>query len=197
MNAVDASSLTTSPFPLGSLVSMGAPVDPNRRAGAVGPIVHGPRERIAGAVYGTIVVLGVLAAGSDSASIDAWELDVLMVATVLVLWVAHVYAHALAASLASGLRLDAAAITSLARREIPIVLAAVGPALVLLLGVFGLVTDEAAAWLAVGVGSLTLAIMGFRYARIASLGLLGTILVVAANLSLALLIAALKVAVEH
>ena len=120
---------------------MAAPVDPNRRAGAVGTIVHGPRERIAGAVYGTIVVLGVLAAGSDSASIDAWELDVLMVATVLVLWVAHVYAHALAASLASGLRLDAAAITSLARREIPIVLAAVGPALVLLLGVFGLVSD--------------------------------------------------------
>ena len=176
---------------------MAAPVDQNRRAAAVGRNVHGPRERIAGAVYGTIVVLGVLAAGSDSASIDAWELDVLMVATVLVLWVAHVYAHALAASLASGLRLDAAAITSLARREIPIVLAAVGPALVLLLGVFGLVSDEAAAWLAVGVGSLTLAIMGFRYARIASLGLLGTIVVVGANLSLALLIAALKVAVEH
>ena len=76
---------------------MATPVDPNRRAGVVGRIVHGPRERIAGAVYGTIVVLGVLAAGSDSASIDAWELDVLMVATVLVLWVAHVYAHALAA----------------------------------------------------------------------------------------------------
>jgi hypothetical protein len=68
---------------------------------------------------------------------------------------------------------------------------------VLLLGVFGLVSDEAAAWLAVGVGSLTLAVMGFRYARIASLGLLGTIVVVGANLSLALLIAALKVAVEH
>ena len=82
-------------------------------------------------------------------------------------------------------------------RTIPIVLAAVGPALVLLLGVFGLVSDEAAAWLAVGVGSLTLAIMGFRYARIASLGLLGTIVVVGANLSLALLIAALKVGVEH
>ena len=148
-------------------------------------------------MYGTIVVLGVLAAGSDSASITAWELDVLMLATVLVLWVAHVYAHALAASLASGLRLDAAALGSLARRELSIVLAAVGPALALLLGVFGVVSDATAAWLAVGVGSLTLAIMGFRYARITSLGVLGTIAVVGANLSLALLIAALKVAVEH
>ena len=176
---------------------MATPVDPNRRAGVVGRIAHGPRERIAGAVYGTIVVLGVLAAGSDSASITAWELDVLMLATVLVLWVAHVYAHALAASLASGLRLDAPAIGSLARRELSIVLAAVGPALALLLGVFGVVSDSTAAWLAVGVGSLTLAIMGFRYARIISLGVLGTIAVVGANLSLALLIAALKVAVEH
>ena len=56
--------------------------------------LYGSRERIAGTIYGTVVVLGVLAAGSETSTIDAWQLDVIMVATVVVLWIAHVYAHA-------------------------------------------------------------------------------------------------------
>ena len=62
---------------------------------------------IAGAVYGTIVVMATLAAGgSGEANRDAWQLAVFVLATVVVLWLAHVYAHGLAESIERGRRLD-------------------------------------------------------------------------------------------
>lgn len=159
--------------------------------------LYGTRERIAGTIYGTIVALGVLAAGSESSQIDAWQLDVIMVATVTVLWIAHVYAHAIAESVSSARPLDLAAARRLARREASIVLAAAGPALVLLLGVFGVVSDATAVWLALALGVVVLTAQGLRYAQIARLGLLGTLLVVAVNLGLGLVIVGLKAALQH
>jgi hypothetical protein len=159
-------------------------------------LLHPPPERIAGSVYGTIVVLGVLAAGSESEAIDAWELDVLMVGTVLVLWIAHVYAHGIADSVSAGKPLDREAIRSLAVREVSIVLAAVGPAIVLLLGAFGLMGDENAVWLALAIGTLVLAFQGLRYAEATALRRRGTVVVVAINVALGLVIVALKVWVE-
>ena len=56
-------------------------------------------RRIAGTVYGTIVVMATVTAGSEGEQTDAWRLAVVVAVTVMVLWVAHVYAHALAESL--------------------------------------------------------------------------------------------------
>ncbi|HXV34496.1 MAG TPA: hypothetical protein VD769_10850 [Gaiellaceae bacterium] len=159
--------------------------------------LYGTRERIAGTIYGTIVALGVLAAGSEGAQIDAWALDVIMVATVVVLWIAHVYAHALAESITGGLPLDLAAARRLAHRESSIVLAAAGPALVLLLGVFGVLSDEAAVWHAQALGVVVLTAQGVRYAQITGLGILATLLVVGVNLGLGLVIVGLKAALQH
>ena len=78
--------------------------------------LSGSRDRIAGTIYGTILVMAVLAAGADNGTIDAWELDVLMISTVLVLWLAHVYAHAIAESITSGVPLQRRAVTGIARR---------------------------------------------------------------------------------
>ena len=105
---------------------MAQAVDSPPSGSAFGRLLYGTRERIAGTIYGTIVVMAVLAAGSDSDTIDAWELDVLMVGTVVILWVAHVYAHALAESLTTGRRLSRETVSGVAGREVSIVLSA-GP----------------------------------------------------------------------
>ena len=175
---------------------MATPVESTKHARFLGWMLGGPRERIAGSVYGTIVVLGVLAAGSESATIDAWELDVFMIGTVMVLWIAHVYAHGIALSVSEGTPLDGNAVLALAVREVSIVLAAVGPGIALLLGAVGLIRDEAAVWLALAVGTLTLALQGLRYARATSLGRHGTLVVVAVNVALGLFIVGLKLMIE-
>jgi hypothetical protein len=178
-------------------LSMAAPVESCGLRGLIGrTFLYGPPERIAGSVYGTIVVLGVLAAGSDSDAIDAWELDVLMVGTALVLWIAHVYAHGIAESIAAGTPLGRQSLRALAARESSIALAAVGPGIVLLFGAFGLMGDENAVWLALAVGTLILALQGVRYARATALRRRGTLVVVAANVMLGLVIVGLKVWVE-
>lgn len=68
-------------------------------------VVLGAGESVAGTVYGTIVVMGVIVAGADVAR-DAWRLAVIVGATVVVLWVAHVYADAIGESIERARRLD-------------------------------------------------------------------------------------------
>ena len=46
-------------------------VGPHRLGRASERFLYGSRDRIAGTIYGTIVVMAVLAAGSDSDTIDA------------------------------------------------------------------------------------------------------------------------------
>jgi hypothetical protein len=158
---------------------------------------HRTREEIAGTIYGTILVMAVLAAGADSDSIDAWELDVLMVSTVVILWGAHVYAHAIAESLTSGTRLNRDAVLDVARRESAIALAGLVPGIVLLLGVLGLYSESTAVSLALGVCMLTLGAQGARYARMARLSPLATAVFIVLNLALGLVIVGLKVALAE
>jgi hypothetical protein len=169
-------------------------VDSHHSNSLLSRALYGTRERIAGTIYGTILVMAVLAAGAESSTIDAWELDVLMVSTVVVLWIAHVYAHAIAESLSSGRRLSRKSFTSLAGREISIVLSALAPALALLIGVLGILSDSNAVTVALGLCMLTLGVQGVRYARMASLGRSGTVLVVTLNLAAGLFIVGLKAA---
>ena len=78
-------------------------------------IVLGTSGTIAGTVYGTIVVMGVVTAGAGGAR-GPWELIAIVVSTVLVLWIAHVYAHGLGEAIGRGRRLDRAEFVSVARR---------------------------------------------------------------------------------
>ena len=64
------------------------------RLGKLGPSVMG--ERLGGFIYGTIVVLSVLVAGSRAYPDDAGRIAVLVVVTSTVFWLAHVYAHGVA-----------------------------------------------------------------------------------------------------
>jgi hypothetical protein len=116
---------------------------------------------------------------------------------VLVLWIAHVYAHGLGESLQLGRRLDAAELGAVAGRELAIPLAAVAPTTILALGAVGLFRGSTAVWLADGICVATLAVQGLRYAALERLGRLGTLTSVALNLALGLTIVALKVVVAH
>ena len=109
-------------------------------------------ERLAGFVYGTIVVLAVLVAGVRAYPDDAGRIAVLVLVTSFVLWIAHVYAHALAHSVAHDERVSPAEPRLIARREGSLVEAAVPPLAALMLGAFDAVSTSTAVWIAFGVG---------------------------------------------
>ena len=157
----------------------------------------GTRERIAGAVYGTIVVLAALSAGATAYQYDLWRLGAIVSASVLILWIAHAYAHALGESLRLGRRLTRTELMTITGREVAIPLAAIRPLVAIALGGLGVVRDRTAIWLALAIGVATLAVQGIRYARLERLSRIGTLVSVALNLSLGLLIVGLKVLLAH
>jgi hypothetical protein len=159
-------------------------------------MLFGSRERISGTVYGTVVVMATLTAGSTGRP-DPWRLAVVVAATVLVLWAAHVYAHGLGESINNDKRLNRAELGSIGRSELGILFAAVAPVTVLMLGVIGVLDEPTAVWLAMLAGLLTLGVEGVRYAHIERLGTTGTIVAVTVNLVLGLSIVALKALLQH
>jgi hypothetical protein len=124
--------------------------------------------------------------------LDLWRLAVIAAATVVTYWIAHVYSDGLGESLEIGRRLTPAELGLIARRESSILLAAVMPVAAILLGVLGVFATRTALWVAVGVGVATLAVRGFRCARLERLSWAGTIVTVAINLALGLVIVLLK-----
>jgi hypothetical protein len=160
-------------------------------------LVLGTGERIAGLVYGTIIVMSVIAAGSAGTHSDAAEIAALAITTSVVLWLAHVYSHALELSVESGRRVTWTSLRALARREASVVRAAVLPAAALLLGAFGLLADRTAVWLALGLGTTVLAGQAFVYARLEGLGKLETSASVGFNLALGLTVVALEASLAH
>jgi hypothetical protein len=161
----------------------------------VGRVAAG--ERLGGFTYGTIVVLGVIVAGARAYPHDAGHIAVLVAATSVAFWLAHVYSHALAHSVSSGQRISFGELRYITRREWSIVEAAVPPVAALIAGALGLVSTRTAVWIAFGLGLAVLAIEGVTVARLERLGPLGTLAVVAGNLSLGALLVALKLFVSH
>ena len=100
-------------------------------------------ERIAGLVYGTIVVMSVIAASSEGLERDPARIAGLVVATNFVFWLAHVYAHSVELSVVRRERLTGRGLKEVAVHEASILTAAVLPTGALLLGVFGLIGERA------------------------------------------------------
>jgi hypothetical protein len=161
------------------------------------PLLLGSRWGIAGSVYGTIVVMGTITAGSTAGKQRPWELAVVTAGTVVVLWLAHVYSHSLGESLERERAVTRREFTGIARREFAIPLAAVLPVAMLVLGALGVVRESRATWTALGIGVITLAAQGLRYARAERLGQTATIVAVAANTALGLAIVAMKAALAY
>jgi hypothetical protein len=157
----------------------------------------GERRTIAGTVYGTIVVLSVLAAGARTYEHHLWRLASIAAISALVLWTAHVYSHGLGESVAAGRRLDLAEVREIAGREYSIVLSAVLPVAAIVLGAAGVLHERTAVHWAFGVGILALVVQGIRYARLEDLGTVATVISVSLNLALGLAIVAVEAFVSH
>src|SRR5262249_1263813 len=153
--------------------------------------------RLGGFVYGTIVVLAVVITGGKSYPHEPGHVAVLVVVTTVVFWLAHVYSHALAHSVSRDEHLSFSELRDIARREASLLEAGLPPVVALLLGSIGVLSDNAAVWLAIALGLAVLAAQGIVFARIEKLGWLGTLVVLALNLALGLLLVALKAAVTH
>jgi hypothetical protein len=167
-------------------------------------IPHPPRpsraemgERLSGFIYGTIIALAVLVAGAKAYPHAAGRIAALVAITSVVFWLAHVYSHALAHSVAKDEHLSLADLRYIARREASIIEAAVPLCAALLLGAVGLVSTKIAVWIALLLGLAVLAAQGIVFARAERLGPLGTLTVVTVNVGLGVLLVALKLLVAH
>jgi hypothetical protein len=179
-----------------ALVSVEPESKPARPHHPIAHLVFGVGGGIAGTVYGTVVVMATLTAAYATEK-DPWQLAVLVFSTALVLWIAHLYAHGLAESITKNRRLRRGDVKSIAYRELGILLAALPPVAMLILGAVDLLSWDTSVWLALGVGLLILAVEGLRYARLEHLGLGATLVSVGGNLALGLLVVALKVGLQH
>ncbi len=110
--------------------------------------ILGDRQRIAGTVYGTIIVMSVLAAGAKPYNHHLWRLEIIAAVSVVVLWLAHIYSHGLGESLNLGRRVTTAELSSIARREYSIVGAATLPLVAIALGAARLLAERTAVQLA-------------------------------------------------
>jgi len=104
---------------------------------------HDRAERLAGAIYGTIVVAGVLAASDYDEQPEALDTGLYAVSTVIVLWVAHAWAQTVGRRLVGGAGWGKALRHSLGR-DWPLVQSVVPPlGAMALAGAFG-AADETA-----------------------------------------------------
>lgn len=163
--------------------------------GKAARVIFGVGSGLASTVYGTVVAMATLTAAYATER-DPWRLAVIVMSAALVLWIAHVYSHSLSRMITHS-RPSFAHVRSIAVNELGILLAAVPPCAVLVLGAIGILRETTAAWLALGVGLFVLAAEGVRYARLEGMGLSGTLIAMCLNLSLGLLVVILKVLVAH
>jgi hypothetical protein len=169
--------------------------DPGPGASRLSRVATG--ERLAGFLYGTLIALAMIVVGAKAYPDSPGRIAVFVVVTTTLFWIAHVYAHAVALSVAHGERLSSAELLHVARHEGSIVEAGLLPVAALLLGALGLWSTKTAVWVAFGLGLAVLGAQGWRFARIERLGPLGTAAAVAANLGFGLALVAVKLLLTH
>jgi hypothetical protein len=152
-------------------------------------------DNLAGGIYGTILVTSIIAATDFDENI--WRSLALVLVTTSVFWLAHVYAHALAASLDARRSISLGVLRRVAVHEWPLLQAAVVPGLVLAAGGLGLLGTMTAYRLSVAYGVAALVWWGFVFARKERLSTHATVAVVLVNASFGLFIVAMKELVGH
>jgi hypothetical protein len=152
-------------------------------------------DNLAGGIYGTILVTSIIAAADASHTI--WLSLGVVEITMIVFWLAHVYAGALAWSIDSNVTFSRHELWQVAGKEWPLLQAAIVPSIALLAGGIGLIRTEAAYWLAVGYGVAALIWWGLVFARKEQLGRIATLAVVVINASFGLVVVVLKEFVSH
>ncbi|MFL5819820.1 MAG: hypothetical protein ACJ76S_03965 [Solirubrobacteraceae bacterium] len=147
-------------------------------------------------VYGQILTTSVVAALSEDRNAGPAEILFSVALSMLVFWLAHVYAQAVALRLGRQAPLTWREVRTIMRQEWPIMQAAVPALVVLGLGWVGVLSDRAAINLAIAVGVVALSGWGFVIGRRSGLSRLGTVGAVVLNGAFGLAIVALKVIVH-
>jgi hypothetical protein len=109
-----------------------------------------------GGLYGTVLVLAVITALSKSGKAEASVQLGGVLVTSLVFWVVHIYADTLTARVREPDRAWRELALGFGRHELPILEAAVPPAIPLALGTVGILDREAASWAAIAFGLMAL-----------------------------------------
>ncbi len=174
-----------------------APSERTRISRRAGHLILGVDDTIASTVFGTVTAMATVTAYGRVFPNDPWKVEELVATTAVVLWIAHLYTHALSESISEGRRLNGSGVWTLAVRELGILLAAIPASIALTLGALDLFDETVSIWLALGLGLLVLALEGVRYARIERLGSAGLLMAVAVNVGIGLLVVGLKAEVLH
>lgn len=113
------------------------------------------------AIYGVILVSGMIVV-SESVALDSLRAFLTVFGTVVVFWAAHVYAGTLArfGHEEGGGNLPFA-FASAIRHSSGMLLAAVLPLVILLLGGLRVIEDDTAMWMALGADTVILGVLGF------------------------------------
>jgi hypothetical protein len=165
------------------------------RAAEATPTSAGPRS---GGLYGTVLVLAVIAALTKGDHDDTSATVVLagVLVTTIVFWLVHVYADTLAARVTEPERRWRDLALEHGRHDITIIEAAIPPALALLLGTVGVLSRGTAIWAAIVIGLLDLFAWGVLLGRALGYGPSRTAVIGLLNVALGGVMVALKVLVH-
>jgi hypothetical protein len=158
--------------------------------------ILGNPETIAGTVYRTIIVMSVIAAGAHTYEHQLWRLVVLAGGTAAVLWLAHVYSHALGESLTLGRRITVDEIASIGRREFSVIAAAIIPLVAVALGAAGILEHRTGLAGAVARGGRARG-SGHPVRTLGAMSPTATIITTGLNLAIGLALVALEVLIAH
>ncbi|WP_206505496.1 hypothetical protein [Streptomyces chrestomyceticus] len=149
-----------------------------------------------GGVYGSLLAASVVVGASTLGTFPRLELALLLLATGVVFWLAHVHAQLFGARLAQR-SLSRGTVLHVCREEWPIVEAAVPSAVAVLVSPLLGLDVQGAAWLALAVALISQ--MGWATAAARRAGAVWhqVVLTDAVNLVIGLLIVALKFALKH
>jgi hypothetical protein len=117
----------------------------------------------AGAIYGTIAAMAVIAGGAHTVSTR--KLLTVTFGTLCVFWLAHVYAHALAHHLRGARQLDWPAVRAAMAEQWPLITGPLPGLIFLALGALGVLGSDAALSLALWCGVAQLLGWGITIAR--------------------------------
>ena len=148
------------------------------------------------AIYGQILVTSLVGALSEDSDIDAEYILLSVGGTMLVFWLAHVYAEAISRGFVAGRRVSWAEVRELAAGEWPLVQAAFPTAIVLSLGALGAVSTQTAVDVAIAVGVAGLFAWGLAIGRASGSSWQASLLGAVISASFGLVVVALKALVH-
>jgi hypothetical protein len=147
-------------------------------------------------IYGTVLAIALITAYTADEDLDLLLVAAAVVVTNGVFWLAHSHADLLARRYHAGRPLKRAEVTEQLRETFPLVQASLPPVLGLVAGGVGLLDDDSAVYLALGIGVAELAGWGIATGRKEQLGPLRTGALIGLNVGLGLIMVVLKLVIH-